>query len=97
MVYFGLNKESVPDDGLKVQAGRREFKSFCKLNALNKKTFFEIHCYAFRFLYLLWSRERFIEVELKEKPAFHMIMEEMRDFVTKLMYSSFHCKNILEF
>lgn len=56
-MYFYLNKEPISDEHKKLRAGRKQFKNFCTLNADDKKTFFEIHCHAFRFLYILWCRE----------------------------------------
>lgn len=57
MIYFYMNQDNVQEDLKKVRANRIEFKTFCKLNALDMKTFYELHSYAFRFLYLLWQRE----------------------------------------
>jgi len=52
-----MNKEPVAEEHKKVRAQRKEFKMFCKLNARDKTTFFELHCFAFRVLYFLWQRE----------------------------------------
>lgn len=39
------------------KANKREFKNFAYLNSVCKKTFFELHCFALRFLYVLWCNE----------------------------------------
>ncbi len=53
------------------------------MNADSKQTFFELHCFALRFLYMLWQ----IESNKKEDqfPAFNRIMNETWSFVGKIM------------
>ncbi|TNV79206.1 hypothetical protein FGO68_gene3408 [Halteria grandinella] len=38
-------------------ATKDQFKTFCRLNQDSKQTIFELHCYALRYLYILWSIE----------------------------------------
>mgnify|MGYP001572005656 CR=1 FL=1 len=74
-----MNKEPISEENKKVRASREEFKNFCQLNSHNKKTFYELNCITFKFLYLLWSRES--NKNSEEMPAFNLIMQKVRIFV----------------
>ena len=41
----------------KFRSGRQQFKCFCKLNSMNKKTFFELNSFGFRYLYKVWCQQ----------------------------------------
>lgn len=71
-----MNKENASEEYKKVRADRKEFKNFCKLNSNSKKTFYEIHSFAFRLLYLFWLRES--NKDSEQFPAFNYIMDETR-------------------
>ncbi len=83
IAYFYLNKEGVSEEMLRFRAGRREFKNFCALISENKRGFYEVHCFAFRFLYMLWQKEA--QKNSDQFPAFSIIMQETRLFVQRLM------------
>ena len=86
MAFFYLNKEPVNPSLNRRRATKREFKNFCRLNQSNKETFFELHCFALRFLYMLWCRESSKDTVKDDKtPAFQLIMDETRMFLCKLM------------
>ena len=57
MTYFYLNKNGVSDQSKKVRAKRKQFKRFAKLNALSKRTFYELHAFMLTYFYHLWVQE----------------------------------------
>lgn len=71
-----MNKENASEEYKKVRADRKEFKNFCRLNVITKKTFYELHCFAFRLLYVFWLRES--NKDSEQFPAFSFIMDETR-------------------
>ena len=48
VIYFYLNDGDVAPSSTKLRAGRTQFKRFCKLNYMNKKTFFELNSFCLR-------------------------------------------------
>jgi len=78
-----MNKEDVADENKRVRAGRKEFKQFCKLNAQSKRTFFELHCFAFCYFSMLWKRE--IEKQNAVFPVFGAIMGSTKKAVQQVM------------
>mmetsp|Transcript_26240 Transcript_26240/g.19709 ORF Transcript_26240/g.19709 Transcript_26240/m.19709 type:complete len:86 (-) Transcript_26240:71-328(-) len=66
-----------------MRASRLNFKNFCALNSKSKKTFFEIHSFALKVLFKLWHRESNKKGE--DEPAFFLIMQETKEFVTRLL------------
>ena len=51
------NAEMVPRSHLRLRAGRSHFKTFCDLNAQDKKSFFHLHSLAFRYLFNMWRKQ----------------------------------------
>lgn len=56
VIYLHLNSDAVAPDQLKLRAGRTQFKKFCKLNSLNKRTFFELNCFGLRYVFKEWKK-----------------------------------------
>ena len=54
VIYLHLNKSEPPPHMKKLVAGREQFKKFCKLNSMNKRTFFELNCFCLRKVYKEW-------------------------------------------
>lgn len=54
VIYLYLNEGEVAPSSTKLRAGRIQFKKFCKLNYMNKKTFFELNSFCLRHLYKTW-------------------------------------------
>ena len=53
--YFHLSNEAMPLPHSSLKADRPQFKNFCRLNAISKKTFFELHNLAFKMLFRVWK------------------------------------------
>ena len=56
IIYLYMNSGDVASHYLRVRAGRDQFKNFCKLNWMNKRTFFELNSFALRYLFKLWIK-----------------------------------------
>lgn len=56
LIYLHFNQEYVRPELSKLRAGRSQFKKFCKLNSICKKTFFELNCYGLRDVYKKWRK-----------------------------------------
>lgn len=54
--FLYMNKSDVPETHSRHLASRAQFKTFCKLNADKKVTFFELHCLSFDYMYFLWKK-----------------------------------------
>ncbi|CDW71293.1 elmo ced-12 domain-containing protein [Stylonychia lemnae] len=93
VAFLYLNVEPVAGNLMRRRANRQEFKNFCKLNYKYKKTFFELHSYALRFLYMLWCRES--QKGPDQYPAFNLIMDETRMLIAKLLQID-HCQDLIE-
>jgi hypothetical protein len=79
MVYFYLNKDDVSSSHKRLRAGRKQFKRFVKLNAMSKKTFYEINAFALRYLYYLWKKEvKKCKQERSTFPNFNLVLDETR-------------------
>ena len=50
------NAKTAPQSHLRLRAGRKHFKTFCDLNAQDKKTFFYLHALAFKYLFKRWLK-----------------------------------------
>ena len=51
-----MNTDVVAPEQTRLRAGRVQFKKFCKLNCMNKRTFFELNCFGLRYVYKLWIK-----------------------------------------
>ena len=51
-----MNKGNAPDTHQRKLASRRAFKNFCRLNARDKKTFYEVNAQMLIYLYASWLR-----------------------------------------
>eukprot|EP00347_Sterkiella_histriomuscorum_P014814 403359427 len=91
--FFYLNKELLSPTFMRRRANKQEFKNFCRINLNHKKTFFELHCYCLRFLYMLWCREALKNQD--QYPTFNLIMDETRVFLSRLMRND-HSKDLIE-
>lgn len=56
ITYLHLTTEPVPLSHLNLKAARPQFKNFARLNAKDKRTFFELHNHAFRLLFTVWKK-----------------------------------------
>ena len=54
LIYFHLNTGNVAPSQAKIVSGREQFKKFCKLNCMSKRTFFELNCFGLRYVYKEW-------------------------------------------
>lgn len=54
--YLRMNKANAPETHQRKLATRRAFKNFCRLNARDKKTFYEINAQMLMFLYASWLK-----------------------------------------
>ena len=54
VVYFYMNDYEVSPSHTKVRAGRVQFKKFCKLNYMSKRTFFELNAFCLRLVFKNW-------------------------------------------
>jgi len=54
MCYFHLNNHDAPPSHTKLTAKRVEFKSFCKLNSLDMRTFMHINLLAIKLMFAKW-------------------------------------------
>jgi hypothetical protein len=54
IIYFFMNDGDVSPQYTKLLAGRNQFKNFCKLNMMDKRTFFEINNFGLRHLFRTW-------------------------------------------
>lgn len=54
IVYFYLNSSDVTPDLMALRAGRKQFKRFCKFNAISKRSFFELHAHTLLYIYDRW-------------------------------------------
>ena len=54
VVYFYMNTYDVAPQHTKLRAGRIQFKKFCKLNYMSKRTFFELNAFCLRLLFKEW-------------------------------------------
>lgn len=57
IIYLYMNSGHVSPNFEKFRAGRVQFKKFCKLNSLNKRSFFIIQCFGVRYLYHSWLKK----------------------------------------
>jgi hypothetical protein len=56
IIYLYMNEGHASPTQEKFRAGRAQFKKFCKLNSLSKRSFFIIQCFGVRFLYHSWLK-----------------------------------------
>ena len=56
LIYLHMNTEVVAPEHTRLRAGRTQFKKFCKLNSMNKRTFFELNCFGLRYVYKAWIK-----------------------------------------
>lgn len=54
MVYLYMNEGNAPPNLAKFRAQRTQFKKFCALNALSKRTFFILSAFGVRHVYIQW-------------------------------------------
>jgi len=67
----------------RLRAGRKQFKTFCRLNSVSKRSFYEIHCFAFRYFAILWKAE--MAKASIVFPEFKKIMDPSKEAVNLLM------------
>lgn len=56
VIYLYMNDGDVSPQYTKLLAGRNQLKNFCKLNMMDKRTFFEINSFGMRHLFRSWMK-----------------------------------------
>ena len=54
---YMTNAATAPRSHLRLRADRKQFKTFCDLNAQDKQTFFYLQGYAFLYLFTMWRKQ----------------------------------------
>ncbi|CDW82828.1 engulfment and cell motility elm family protein [Stylonychia lemnae] len=80
LTYLYMNKNEVANQVKKLRAGRKQFKTFAKLNARSKQTFFELHAFVFIRTFQHWKVE--YEKSKPRMPNFY----EVQDLAKKEMH-----------
>ena len=55
IIYFHMQKGDVAPNLTKIVANRVQFKKFCKLLSMSKRTFFELHSFCLRYVFKEWK------------------------------------------
>lgn len=76
ITYFYLNKSEVSEESKRLRAGRKQMKRFVRLNAENKRAFFEIHSFAMIYIYKTWQVE--YSISKPSIPNFNQIIDLFR-------------------
>lgn len=54
IIYLYMNKGDAPPQYTKLRAGRSQFKAFCRMSVISKRTFFELNFFGLRYLHKSW-------------------------------------------
>lgn len=85
MVYLYLNRDEVSTNHKKLRAGRKQFKTFAKLNSMSKKTFYELHSFALSCSFYIWKNETSLLQSKKSLPNFNDTLDKAREEVHELL------------